>query len=131
MLNALQSSVSKHNKNTENPGFQQMNNASQKSDTLSIFLIFEDNFVLTWIRQSYRNVVLSYCQLCGLNSYEAHLCIFFSISTCNLYRQTSLYILSETVTMEEEVFCHACLYEHVACKALILFELQLPAGYQA
>lgn len=47
MLNELQSSVSKNNKNTENPGLQQMNNVSQKSDTLSIFLIFEDNFVLT------------------------------------------------------------------------------------
>lgn len=44
-----------------------------------------------------------------------------------IYRQ----VLSETVTMEEEVLCHACLYEHATCKALILFELQLPAGYQA
>lgn len=97
MLNELQSSVSKHNKNTENPGLQQMNNVSQKSDTLSIFLIFEDNFVLTWIRQSYRNVVLSSCQLCGLNSYEAHLCIFLAFplviyisrQVCIYYRKRS------------------------------------------
>lgn len=123
MLNELQSSVSKHNKNTENPGLQQMNNVSQKSDTLSIFLIFEDNFVLTWIRQSYRNVVLSYCQLCGLNSYEAHLCIFLAFplviyisrQVCIYYRKRSPWRKKFSVMHAYMNMLHAKRLSYLSC----------------
>lgn len=72
--------------------------------------------------------MLSSCQLCGLNSYEAHLCIFLAFP---LVIYISRQVCIGNGHHGGRVFCHACLYEHVACRALILFELQLPAGYQA